>query len=198
MSYTEKILNDQIRKLDENQTLLDMLLELEGVLDRLDLYAYKNWISGELVNGPDISRHFLAIDLMYPHDQMPDPEGAKRLLKRGIPVKFSKDTLTYPVKPETTKGIVDHVNQKSRGAYGRQTVKAIKNESKTDDVWIVTIQMPRKYLDTNTSDFVEIADDDFFDSDIQNDVAVQQAQASKDPTQGIDPVNVDDTEAGEL
>ncbi len=63
MAYTEKLLNDQIKALDGNQKLLDMLLEVEGVFDRLDLYAYKNWIDGEIVSGPNIGR------FLYPPSQ---------------------------------------------------------------------------------------------------------------------------------
>ena len=43
---TLKIINDNIRKISETNTLLDMLLEFEGVLDTFDIYAYKNWKKG--------------------------------------------------------------------------------------------------------------------------------------------------------
>ena len=191
MAYTEKLLNDQIKALDGNQKLLDMLLEVEGVFDRLDLYAYKNWIDGEIVSGPNIGRHFISIDLMYMGDSMPDPAGAKRLLNLGIPVKFEKDSVTYAKKPKTTDEINDFVNNQGRGSLGRTGVKAIKNQKQTDDVWIVTIQMPRKYLDDNSQDFIEVSEDDFVKN--TNDFATQQAQQSMDPTQNVDLVDFDDT-----
>ena len=34
---------DNIRSIDKNGTLLDILLEFERVLDEAGLYAYKNW-----------------------------------------------------------------------------------------------------------------------------------------------------------
>ncbi len=191
MAYTEKLLNDQIKALDGNQKLLDMLLEVEGVFDRLDLYAYKNWIDGEIVSGPSIGRHFISIDLMYMGDSMPDPAGAKRLLNLGIPVKFEKDSVTYAKKPKTTDEINDFVDNQGRGSLGRTGVKAIKNQKQTDDVWIVTIQMPRKYLDDNSQDFIEVSEDDFVKN--TNDFAAQQAQQSMDPTQNVDLVDFDDT-----
>lgn len=192
MAYNEKLLNDRIKALDDNQKLLDMLLELEGVLDRLDLYAYKNWINGEVVGGPDIGRHFISVDLLYMGDSMPDPAGAKRLLKLGIPVKFEKDCLTYAKKPKTIDEIDNFVDTQGRGSYGgRTSVTAVKNQKQTSNVWIVTIQMPRKYLDENSEDFIEVAEDDFVKN--HNDLAIQQAQQSMDPTQNVDPVDVDNT-----
>ena len=49
---TAKIINDNIKKISDTNTLLDMLLEFEGVLDNIELYAYKNWSKGEVVAGP--------------------------------------------------------------------------------------------------------------------------------------------------
>ena len=42
MTISTKILNDKIVEISETNTLLDMLLEFEGVLDSLDLYEFKN------------------------------------------------------------------------------------------------------------------------------------------------------------
>jgi hypothetical protein len=56
---TAKIINDNIKKISDTNTLLDMLLEFEGVLDNLELYAYKNWNKGEVVSGPKLGRFFI-------------------------------------------------------------------------------------------------------------------------------------------
>jgi len=199
MPYTEQQLNNQIKMLDDDQSLLDMLLEFEGVLDSLNLYAYRNWDQGEVIEGPMVSRHFISVDLLYWAECMPDPEGAKRLLKRGIPVKFTRDNIKCKVpEPKTTAGINQQVDRHGHGAYGTQGVVAIKNQFENRDCWIVTIQMPRKYLDSNVQDFIEIGEDEFVDGDSFNDAAVQSAQQSMDPTAGVDPVNTDDTMAGEI
>ena len=39
---TLKIINDNVKKISQTNTLLDMLLEFEGVIDSFDVYAYKN------------------------------------------------------------------------------------------------------------------------------------------------------------
>ena len=45
---------DNIRSIDKNGTLLDILLEFERVLDDSGLYAYKNWSLGEVAEGPKL------------------------------------------------------------------------------------------------------------------------------------------------
>jgi len=99
MSIAVKILNDQIKRVSTTNSLLDMLLEFEAVLDKIDLYAYKNWEEGEILSGPILSRHYITVKLMYHHDKMPDPEGARRLMARECLVKYTKDTLITPRKP---------------------------------------------------------------------------------------------------
>ena len=62
---TANIINDNVKKISETNTLLDMLLEFEGVLDNIELYAYKNWDKGEVVAGPNLGRYFIEVALMY-------------------------------------------------------------------------------------------------------------------------------------
>ena len=82
MTISVKMVNDQIKKISETNTLLDMLLEVEKVLDSCDLYAYANWKKGEVLEGPTLERHWVNVKLLYPYNDMPDPEGAKRLIAR--------------------------------------------------------------------------------------------------------------------
>ena len=84
MTIALKILNDQIKRISETNTLLDMLLEFEKVLDDVDLYAYKNWGQGELLEGPHVDRHFITVKLMYLNEDMPDPYGPKDYLPRIV------------------------------------------------------------------------------------------------------------------
>ena len=56
MTISVQLLNDQIKKVSETNTLLDMLLEFEKVLEDVDLYAYKNWEKGEVLEGPNLIR----------------------------------------------------------------------------------------------------------------------------------------------
>jgi hypothetical protein len=80
---------------------LSVLLDFERVLDNADLYAFKNWSLGELVDGPAIRRYDVAATFMWPKKLMPDPRGAKRLLPYGCTIEFKKTTLKVPVQIET-------------------------------------------------------------------------------------------------
>jgi hypothetical protein len=82
-----------LNKLEQTPHLLDMLLEIEDVLDSLDIYVFRNWMRGAVVNGPVIRRYWVEITLRYLAKDMPDPRAGLRLLKHGILVKFSKDVL---------------------------------------------------------------------------------------------------------
>ena len=64
MTISAKILNDNIKNISSSNTLLDMLLEFEKTLDGLDLYAFKNWMKGEILEGPTLGRHFVNVKLM--------------------------------------------------------------------------------------------------------------------------------------
>ena len=61
MTIQVKVLNDVIKEISDTNTALDMLLEFEKTLDDMDLYAYKNWQSGEVLAGPDIGRHWVTV-----------------------------------------------------------------------------------------------------------------------------------------
>ena len=55
---------DNLRDIDANGTLLDMLLEFEHVFDKQGMYVYDNWKYGEVVKGPSLSRYWLYVQLM--------------------------------------------------------------------------------------------------------------------------------------
>jgi hypothetical protein len=117
-----------------------MLLRFEKVLDDVNLYAFKNWIRGEILQGPVTSRHYITVKLMYPFKDMPDPSGVERLLNIDCLVNFEKDTLAVPMPAEKFTDAVT-ANDYQDGAIPK------KYEIKRDEVWLVTIKMPRRYVD---------------------------------------------------
>lgn len=80
-------------KIKESPHLLDILVQMEDVLDSFDVYVFKNWLKGEIVDGPKVRRYWFDMTLRYPLDQMPDPMGARRLLKHGVRVNYDKATV---------------------------------------------------------------------------------------------------------
>ena len=174
MTISVKLLNDQIKKISETNTLLDMLLEFEKILEDIDVYAYKNWSKGEILEGPILDRHYVTVKLLYPHKEMPDPSGAKRLLARECLVKYRKDTLVSPVKVQSFNDVVAEISPDG--------VTKHRAKSKSEPVWVVEIKMPRKYVDEFSSEVVEADEDSYVDTESLN--AEQQASAETQMTGG--------------
>ena len=89
---------DTIKNVYMSDGSMSTLLDYERVLDEADLYAYKNWKNGELVQGPDIGRYSCKCIFMWPYKLMPDPRGALRLVKIGCRVTFGKGEIEVPIE----------------------------------------------------------------------------------------------------
>jgi len=182
MPITAQDLNDHLRKVSEGESLLDMLLEFEGILDEVDLYAYKNWSKGEILEGPDVGRHWVTAKFMYMSEEMPDPAGAERLLSRGMKVKFCREELKYPKKIKNWDDIDQSRSFNAMGGGyggvgGLGGVGYVKPKVMTDKVWVVEITMPRKYVDNTIQDYVDVGDDEFIDTDAIDAATQMQADA---------------------
>lgn len=135
---------DDVRKtlvrLSNDVTSLDMLLEFERTLDNVHLYVYENWDKGEIVEGPSITKYWFTCTLMYPHSLKPDMDGIKRLEKYGCKVAVKEDIFNSPVSIRSND---DYRDQQSK-----------KAKIKKHKVWLITINMPRKFIDEQIEDFV--------------------------------------------
>ena len=131
---------DNLRGIDKNGTLLDILLEFEHMLEEQGMYAYKNWKKGEVAHGPKLTRYWLNVTLMYKHLEMPDPKAALRLTNIGCEVNFKKSVLKTPVTPKTQEDL-DKDNKP----------KLISHK-----IWLVDVWMPRKFVDEALQNKVQI------------------------------------------
>ena len=89
---------DTIKNVYMSDGSMSTLLDYERVLDEADLYAFKNWKHGELVQGPDLGRYSAKCIFMWPYKLMPDPRGGVRLDKIGCKVAFGKGEIEVPVE----------------------------------------------------------------------------------------------------
>jgi hypothetical protein len=150
------------------------LLDFERVLDELDIYAFKNWPIGELVQGPDIGKYRVTCIFMWPEKIMPDPRGGRRLLPFDCEVKYKKTNMRVPVK------ITDPSD------YRPGTHKAKIMEKK---VWLVQITMPKALMSDIRTGSIELEDEEIdvedldraYEQDLdqesyQNDQQAQDAQ----------------------
>jgi hypothetical protein len=126
-----------------SQNTLDILVEFERVFDELDVYVYKNWLKGEVVEGPKIDRYWITVTLMYPYKMMPDPEGAMRLIDHGCKVWYGKDTLKHVAK-------IHGEESYETDEDGKLRAKLIESP-----VWLVKITMPRHFVDERKTEKVQ-------------------------------------------
>ena len=136
---------ENIRDIYLSEGSLLTLLDFERVLDELDLYAFRNWQIGELVQGPTISKYRVTCIFVWPEKLMPDPRGGRRLLPFDCDVKYKKTTMTVPIK------ITDPSD------YRPGTKKARLTEKK---VWLVEISMPKALMSDIRTGSVELEDQD--------------------------------------
>ena len=134
---------DNIKNIYLSDGSLLMLLDFERVLDELDLYAYKNWQLGELVDGPDIGRYNVSCIFMWPEKLMPDPRGATRLLPYDCRVRFKKTQIEIPIK----------IEDPSDFRPGTHKARLIKKP-----VWLVEIEMPKDLMSDIRTGSVELED----------------------------------------
>lgn len=121
---------------------MSILLDYERVLDDADIYAYKNWLLGELVQGPDVGRYDVTCMFMWPYKLMPDPKAAKRLLSLGCDVKWTKTKIDVPVEVKNYDDLVPGTNYP----------KGVERE-----VWLVKITIPMDLMDDIKEGSIDLA-----------------------------------------
>ena len=130
-------MKDLIEVIKNTETLynsnssLAVLKDFERVIDELDVYVYENWDKGEVIKGPDIERHWVTVELMWPHREMPNPIGAKRLTEYGCKIRYRTTEL---VAPREIKDHSDIRHNSKKGKLDRLPV------------WVVEVRMPKKLM----------------------------------------------------
>jgi len=148
--------------ISKGNDILSTLIEFERTLDNAEIFAYKNWILGELVEGPTISRYWYKVVFMYPMAMMPDPNAGLRLTKLGAKVNFRKGIFKKPVKVHGPKDWVDPQTKRAKMAE--------------HEIWLVTIELPMKYINRGLDQ-----SDDIIQKDIENTNAELADAFEEDP-----------------
>lgn len=120
-----------ISSIYDSNNSLRILKDFERVIDELNIYVFKNWEDGELVSGPNVTRHFVECVFMWPEKDMPDPEGGARLSEYGCHVAYAKDFLKKPRR----------VEQPSDFRPGSKKGRIDKHP-----IWLVKIKMPKQLI----------------------------------------------------
>jgi hypothetical protein len=152
--------NNLLEKIENNPHLKDILVSLEDVLDNFDIYVYKNWYKGILVNGPLFRRHWISIILEYDLDSKPDPLFAERVEPLGIKINTKKRIIKLQqpkpqllVKPLGTEDSLTDLNN--------------QEEKETKTTWLVELMFPKRLIGDVTGLDLEQYDQHFDLSDLE-------------------------------
>tara|TARA_B110000211_G_scaffold188160_1_gene213895 strand:- start:230 stop:862 length:633 start_codon:yes stop_codon:yes gene_type:complete len=152
---------DTIKNIYMSDGSMNTLLDFERVLDDADVYAFKNWINGELVQGPEIGRYMCSCTFMWPYTLMPDPKATLRLAAIGCNVKMMKGQLEVPI------AITSYEDFQSGSRYPKM---------KENQVWFMQIEIPFDLMDDIKEGSIDIADqsvdlseiEDAYDADLED------------------------------
>lgn len=148
---------DNIKNLYLSDGSILTLIDFERVLDELDIYAFKNWILGELVAGPEVKRYTVSCIFMWPEKLMPDPRGARRLLPFDCKVRFKKTSIKIPIKIEEPDDYIP----------GTRKARLIEKP-----IWLVEITIPKALMSDIRTGSIELEDQSIDLNDL--DVAYQE------------------------
>lgn len=156
---------------------MSMLLDFERVLDEIDVYAFKNWQLGELVQGPELGRYTITCTFMWPYKLMPDPHAVKRLLAIGCKVDYAKGKVNVPIEVKNYDDLIQGTNYP---------------KSKEREVWFVRIEIPLELMDDIKEGSIDLADqsidleelDNAYDEDLDKEGTDQEDQDVEQPAMG--------------
>ena len=174
--------SETIRHLYMSDGSLNVLMDFERVMDEMDMYAFKNWTLGELVEGPSIEMYSVGCIFLWPEHLMPDPRAGKRLVQFGCKIKYKRSEMSVPVKVETQDDLRDHSKKP----------KLMKKK-----IWLVEIVMPKDLLSDIRTGSIELEDEridledldlayeeDLEDSAVKNDEIDEFADEIQDQSMG--------------
>jgi hypothetical protein len=137
------LIGQNLVRIAHDVTLKDMLMAFDEVLEETGIYAYQNWIDGELCEGPEVSRYWFTTTWMWPKRLMPNPDAGLRLTDKGAKVYFYEDKYVESIKVKSPRDIDAQTHRAKEIAH---------------DVWCVKIEMPRRLIDGKLEDIIDLED----------------------------------------
>lgn len=170
--WTEIVQN--VKGIMTSDGTMSTLLDFERVLDEADIYAFRNWELGELVDGPIIRKYEVVCTFMWPNGIMPDPRGAKRLLPLGCTIKFKKTQIKVPIQ----------IQDSSDFKPGTHYPKVIDRK-----VWLVNITIPKDLMNDIREGSIDLAgqtiDLEDLDDAYAKDYDTESLKSDQDENQGM-------------
>ena len=174
---------DTIKNIYMSDGAMNTLLDFERVLDEADVYAFRNWINGELVQGPDVGRYSCKCTFMWPYKLMPDPRASLRLSTIGCNIKMMKSKIEVPVAVES------YENFQSGSRYPKM---------QENQIWFMQIEIPFELMDDIKEGSVDIAGDEIDLSEIEDAYDNDLEQTKTEDDAGADDMTgADDITGGQ-
>jgi hypothetical protein len=173
---------DTIKGVYMSDGAMSTLLDFERVMDEADVYAFKNWIVGELVDGPVVGRYNCKCIFMWPYKLMPNPKGALRLSNIGCKVTYGKGEIKVPVEVKDYEDFVP----------GTRYPKMAKRK-----VWFVEVVIPFELMDDIKEGSIDLADqtidlseiEDAYDEDLDTSMSEEDTvETQADEAQAAAPM----------
>lgn len=146
-----------VQTLYDQDGLLDILLGVEKYFDDMDLYAYKNWIYGELVEGPIVSKYWVEVTFKYGKDTFPDPIATQMFEKQGTNVFVKADWEVGPITHPRQLGDMQTVAAQASG------ISMPAEERKP--IILYKFQIPRRIVNPESFDEYKLMTSDFNSND---------------------------------
>lgn len=150
LTLMETAASEIVDRLSKDTNLLDIAIDIESYLDDANLYVFKNWIKGVLVQGPTMKKYWVDVTFKYEKDQMPDPDGALRLLPHGTKVQYERahEWVSMPIR--------------SPDDYEPGTKKP---KMRKKPCWLVHMRIPRRFIEAVDQDLIDQYDLEADDTD---------------------------------
>jgi hypothetical protein len=148
-----KTIINNVKDIYASDSSVKTLMDFERVLDEVDLYVFRNWKKGELVDGPEYEKYFVTCTFMWPRKLMPDPRGGERLLEYGCEVRYKRELLEYPIRVKDPKDFKPGTKVPKLGRA---------------PVWLVEVTMPKKLMQDISQGSIELENETVDAEDIEN------------------------------
>lgn len=146
MITTSTIYNNT-KTVNEHNGMLDMAMEVAAFLDQIGAFAFKNWIDGEVIDGPKRDKFFIKIKLMFPTNVIPDPSVIERLENLKCKTELKKDIYRRVI--HVRERDTDQMN--NRNGFEKRLVE--------HNVWVLTLMIPERYLPLDGNTVFKIDDE---------------------------------------
>lgn len=166
MDQKEAVLN--LEEIIGDDTSLEILMQVDKFLDEFGVYAFKNWMEGEIIQGPEIERHWITVTLMYPYEKMPDPSAVKRIQNKGGQVYYAEEEFISAAKLVSPDDVELTMGDPNSPIPAGPRAKKVKSR-----VWLVRLELPRLMINRVSN------------NEVEKDLSKKQTENQEVATQGM-------------